>query len=122
MGVTLHCDVYCKDKKTGRIDIEDGVLIRNDVYTSNIVEHPCPTSKTYEIVWGMLCDRVICRERFTDELSCLTGISKYNELALLRFYNGFIVEQPIWLKFDDDPEDLCFDDLYRRWQLCENIN
>lgn len=106
------CDVMCKDKKVGRLEIKDGKLIKNEVYTNNIMEHPFPRSKYLMDILGILSERVICEERFTDELKQMTGIPEYNVYALLRNTHGADVDDFIWFRFDG--ETLTWDDINPR--------
>lgn len=100
--VTFCCDVMYKDEKTGRLEIIDGVLVKNEVYTDNIFKHPCPNSKTLISVISALEDRVICIERFTPLMQKVLGLSEYNMYNILRKTHGVDIDDFIWFKFDNE--------------------
>lgn len=109
--VSIHCDVYFEDEKVGRIDIENGVLVKNLCYTKNIILHPCPRSTTVESVLSSLSERVLCPERCDEGMLKAIGVSEYNVYEILKKNHGVDFDDCIWLKYDDDPESLCWDDV-----------
>lgn len=109
--VTIHCDVYWKYDKVGRLDIENGVLIRNESYTDNFILHPFPRSKTLDAILSALKNRVICEERCDTGMLKAIGVSRYNVYDILRKTHGVDSDDYTWFKFDDDPESLSWRDL-----------
>lgn len=107
--VTFCCDVYHEDEKVGRLEIIDGKLVKNEVYTDNILLHPCPRSKTFLSVVSALEDRVVCESRFDDEMKAVLGLEKYNIYDILRKTHGVDIDDFIWFKFDG--EDISWDDV-----------
>ncbi len=109
MGVTFCCDIYHRYDKVGRLEIIDGKLVKNEVYTDNLLFHPCPRSTTFSSVADALADRVICEERVDEKLLKYMNLEKYNVYDILRFTHGVDVDDFIWFKFDG--EDITFDDV-----------
>lgn len=112
--VTFCCDVMYKNEKTGRLEIVDGVLVKNEVYTANIFKHPCPNSRSFFEVAGILKNRVICKERFDKDtiLQKELGTSVYNIYGILRYTHGVSVDDHIWFKYED--ENLSWDSVNPR--------
>ena len=108
-GVTLCCDIMYKERKTGRLEIVDGKLIKNEVYTDNLLEHMCPNSKTFLSVASCLQDRVFPRCRFDEDMKKATGLQEYNVYDILRDTHGVTVNDFLWLKFDG--EDITWKDV-----------
>lgn len=101
--VTLKFDIYHRYEKTGRVEIVNGKLIKNEVYTDNpIVKHLCSNSKTAESVLNILQDRVPCQSRCTTEMLEIMGLKEYNVYDILKFNKGVDSDDFIWLKFDGD--------------------
>ena len=107
--VTFCFDIYHRYDKTERIEIIDGKLIKNEVYTEKLVCHLCPRAKTLMAVVAALKERIICEERFDEEIQKILGLKEYNLYKILRKTHGVDVDDFIWLKFDD--EDITWDDV-----------
>jgi len=114
MFITFCCDIYHKDQKVGRLEIINGKLIKNEVYTDNIMLHPFPRSTTFIDITSALEDRVICKSRCTPEIMEDIGISEYNIYDILKNTHGVDVNDFIWFKFDDDDARLSWNDLNPR--------
>ena len=99
MGINICCDVMFRDRKVGRLEIVNSKLIKNEVYTDNLMEHPFPRSKDMMTILEILKGRVICRERFTEEIQRATGLKEYNVYGLLRDNHGLNINEYSWLKF-----------------------
>ncbi len=112
MGITFCCDVYHRDEKVGRLEIADGKLIKNEVYTDKLIFHPFPNSKTFKNIASILKSRVICRERCTDEMLESMGLKEYNVYDILRSTHGVDIDDFIWFKFDG--EDITWEDVRAR--------
>jgi hypothetical protein len=110
-SVTFCCDVYHKNEKAGRLEIVDGKLIKNEVYTNDIMIHPCPNSHTFMDVTGILSDRVACESRWSEQDYKDLGVSGYNIYEILHATHGVDVDDFNWFKFDDDRENLTWDDV-----------
>lgn len=100
MGINICCDVMFRDRKVGRLEIVNSKLIKNEVYTDNLMEHPFPRSKDMMTILEILKGRVICRERFTEEIQRATGLKEYNVYGLLRDNHGLNINEYSWLKFE----------------------
>ncbi len=79
MGINICCDVMFRGRK---------------------VEHPFPRSKDMMTILEILKGRVICRERFTEEIQRATGLKEYNVYGLLRDNHGLNINEYSWLKFE----------------------
>lgn len=108
-GLNFCCDVMYMNTKVGRLEIVNGKLIKNEVYTDNIMEHPFPNSHTLMDILGILKNRVICKERFDDDLKRMTGIKEYNVYDLLHNTHGVDIDDFTWFKFDG--EDITWNDV-----------
>ena len=104
-GIDFCCDVMYKENKVGRLEIKDTKLIKNDVYTDNIMEHPFPRSTQLMDILKILGERVICKERFNDEMKRATGVKEYNVYDILRNTHGVDVDDFTWFKFDGEKID-----------------
>ena len=109
--VSLHCDVMYKDKRVGRLDIEDGVLLKNECYTDNFIEHPCSRSKTTFDIMEIILDRVICEGRCDSLMLEHIGVKEYNKFEIFKKVHGIDSDDFIWFKFDEDPISLCWEDV-----------
>lgn len=90
------------------------MLIRNEVYNRNIVHHPFPNARGIDSILTFIQDRVLCRERCDVELLDMMGLKEYNIYDIFRETRGRDIDDFIWFKFDDDPKDLCREDLRLR--------
>ena len=114
-AVTLMCDVMYKDEIVGRLEIVDGQLIKNEVYTDVPLKHPFPKHKSFFAIAEALSGRVFCRERFVEEMQRAVGLTEYNVYDIMRNTHGADVDDHIWFRYDG--EDLCWDDVkpINRW-------
>lgn len=109
--VTVKCDIFHRDEKVGRLEIENGKLIKNEVYTDNILIHPFPRAKTFLAVASGLRDRVICPERCDKAMLNHMGLNEYNVYSILHHTHGVDIDDFIWFKFDEDPSELSWKDV-----------
>lgn len=109
MLLNFCCDIYHCNDKVGRLEIIDGKLIKNEVYTDNLILHPFPRSKTFETVTGALAQRVICESRCDELMLQSMGLTHYNVYDILKSTHGVDIDDFIWFKFDG--EDLTWDDV-----------
>ena len=107
--VTIKCDVYHRYTKVGRLEIENGKLLRNDVYTDNILLHPCPRSTNVVDILGILKSRVLPECRCDAGMLQHMGLKEYNVWDILRHTHGVDFDDFCWLKFDG--EDITWDDV-----------
>ena len=110
-AVSIHCDIYHRNEKVGRLDIEKGKLIRNEAFTDNLLLHPCAKSTTALQILGILADRVICESRCEDVMLKSMGLKEYNVFDVFKANHGIDIDDFIWFKFDDDRKDLCWEDI-----------
>lgn len=116
----FKCNIYFMDELVGRLELSNGKLIRNEVYTDNVLMHPCPNSHTYIHVMNTLRDRAIPKCRCDDYMLRMMGLKRYDVLGILRSTHGVVTDDFIWFKFDDDKADLCCEEV--RASLCGVIN
>ena len=109
--VTIKADIYHRDKKVGRLEIENGKLIKNECYTSDIFEHPCARAKTVMDVLSMLAERVLPPCRCDEWLLNKMGLKEYNVWKIFKINHGINGQDFIWFKFDDDRRDLSYEDV-----------
>ncbi len=103
------CDIYHKNQKVGRLEIINNKLVKNEVYTNNLLLHPFPRTKTLMGITSALKERVICKERATKEILDSMGLKEYNVYAILRNTHGVDTDDFIWFKYDG--EDITWDDV-----------
>lgn len=108
-AITFCFDIYHRYDKTGRIEIINGKLIKNEVYTQNLLFHLCPRAKTFPAVVSALEDRVFCESRFDDIMKKSLKLEHYNIYDILRKTHGVDIDDFIWLKFDG--ENITWDDV-----------
>ncbi len=113
-GLTLCCDIYHENEKVGRLEIVDSKLIKNEVYTDNVIIRPFPATANLMGILGILRSRVICHERCDEEMLKSMGLTEYNVYDIFRNTHGVDIDDFIWFKFDEDREDLCWDDVRAR--------
>lgn len=111
LDLNLCCDIYHANDKVGRLEIIHSRLVKNEVYTNNIVERPFPASAKLLDILSILKDRVICEERCDKYMLKSMGLTEYNVYDILRVTHGVDIDDFIWLKFDEDKSDLCWDDV-----------
>ena len=109
--VTLHCDIYHAYEKVGRLDIENGTLQKYEVYTDNALYRLCPEGTSLYYLLAILQQRVLCKERCTEEMLATFGLQQYDYIAMLKDTHGVDVDDFMWLRFDSDDENLSWDDL-----------
>lgn len=108
-SVTFCCDIYRKNECVGRLEIIEGRLIKNEVYTSDWHKHPFPrTTEIYHMA-NALKDRLMPECRWTPEVLAYIGESEYNVYRLLRKTHGIDRDDFWWFKFDD--EDITYEDV-----------
>ena len=107
---TLKFDVYHGDKKTGRIEIENGNLIKKECYVSGemiykCLQFPFLNMETGYSVLKFLQTRVFPYER--DDRNVLLksiGLEEYNIYEILKKTHGVDVDDYWWFKFDGEGE------------------
>lgn len=109
MLLTFCCDVYHRNEKIGRLEIINGKLIKNEVYTDELIIHPFPRSTTFESITAILKERVICEARCDEFMLKSMGLDHYNVYDILRVTHGVDIDDFIWFKFDD--EDITWEDV-----------
>ena len=107
--VTIHCDIYHRTEKVGRLDVENGRLERYEVYTSSLVKRLCPEKTSLPNILAILTDRVICPERCDEGMLNYLGVKEYNAYDILKKTHGVDSDDFMWLKFDG--EDITWDDV-----------
>lgn len=108
----LCFDIYKKDTKVGRIELDGNKLIKNESYF-DISEEPFPFMINPFIYMrdGMsvrryLATRVVPPERANiRQILNALGLKEYNIYNLLEKTHGVKVDDFIWLKFDHVPDD-----------------
>lgn len=108
----LCFDIYKKDTKVGRIELDGNKLIKNESYF-DISEEPFPFMinpfiymKDGMSVRRYLATRVVPPERANiRQILNALGLKEYNIYNLLEKTHGVKVDDFIWLKFDHVPDD-----------------
>lgn len=108
----LCFDIYKKDTKVGRIELDGNKLIKNESYF-DISEEPVPFMinpfiymKDGMSVRRYLATRVVPPERANiRQILNALGLKEYNIYNLLEKTHGVKVDDFIWLKFDHVPDD-----------------
>ena len=109
--LTMCCDVYHAYEKVGRFEIVDSKLIKNEVYTDNMIIRPFPATTPLFNILEILRGRVICESRCDKGMLNHMGLDKYNWIDIFRHTHGVDIDDCIWFKFDEDPKDLTWDDV-----------
>ena len=109
--VTIMADIYNQDTKVGRLEIKEGVLIKNECYTDLWYNHPCSRSTNVYDILTILSNRVIPPCRCDDWLLSQIGLKEYNTWKIFRITHGINGADFIWFKFDDDDKNLCYNDV-----------
>lgn len=89
--MTLDFEVMWRDRTVGRIIMENGDLFLNENYSEKIWENPFRLLKTARDVRSCLAERVICPERFDDDMKKAFGIDKWDVLSILKDTHGLIL-------------------------------
>lgn len=121
-AVTLKFDVMWKNEMVGRIEIVEGVLIKNESYNKEWWKNYwAKMTNSYNILMS-LQNRCFDRARpDKDELLEYLGLSEYNVYKIVRRTHGMILGDQIWFRFDDDYEGVCWETVnvesarYRKW-------
>lgn len=108
----LKFDVYFKDMKTGRIELEGMQIVKKECYI-NIAEYKYPfiyfpflNVNSGQMVRQMLSERVIPPDRGDmDEILKANNIPEYNFYTLLEYNHGIKYDDFTWFKFDHLPND-----------------
>lgn len=108
----LCFDIYKKDTKVGRIELDGNKLIKNESYF-DISEEPFPFMinpfiymKDGMSVRRYLATRVVPPERANiRQILNALRLKEYNIYNLLEKTHGVKVDDFIWLKFDHVPDD-----------------
>lgn len=109
--LNLCFDIYHAYEKTGRVEIINCKLIKNEVYTKNILFRLFPETTSLVNILSILSSRVICKERCDDLMLEHMGLKEYNVYDILRHTHGVDIDDFMWLKFDEDSPDLTWDDV-----------
>ena len=109
--LNLCFDIYHRTEKVGRVEIIDSKLIKNEVYTDNMIKRLFPATTPLVNILAILKSRVICKERCDKAMLNSMGLTEYNIYDILKHTHGVDVDDFIWLKFDEDPVDLCWNDV-----------
>lgn len=108
----LCFDIYKKDTKVGRIELDGNNLIKNESYF-DVSREPYPFMinpfvymKDGMSVRRYLATRVVPSERANiKQILSALGLKEYNIYKLLEKTHGVKVDDFIWLKFDHIPDD-----------------
>lgn len=103
----LKFDVYYRNDKTGRVELDGNELILNECYLPKdtkfpFVFYPFVYANTAYWVRSMLCDRVFPIERW-DSLKAVyakVGVYEYDVYKILEQTHGLMYDDCIWFKFD----------------------
>lgn len=111
LDLNLCFDIYHANDKVGRVEIVNSKLIKNEVYTNKIIERLFPESTPLPNILSILKGRVICKERCDEDMLRSMGLKEYNVYDILKVTHGVDIDDFMWLKFDEDDESLCWNDV-----------
>lgn len=94
--MTLDFEVMWRDRVVGHVVMENGVLMLNENYSEKIWENPFRLLKTGQDVRATLAERVICLERFDDDMKKVFGIDKWDVLSILKNTHGVDFDDYTW--------------------------
>ena len=123
---TLKFDVYHADKKTGRIEIENGKLVKKECYVEGDMVYRCLRFPFLNMENGysvlkFLQTRVFPYERDDREILLKSiGLSEYNVYESLRKTHGVDVDDYWWFKFDEEGE-VKFKEIHPRGAAYEEL-
>lgn len=108
----LKFDMYDKDVKVGRIELNGLVVEKNECYV-DLSKYPfpfmiypfCRITDAYGI-WEFMKNRVVPRDRDgIEEILEVYGMKEYDAIELAKKTHGVMFEDFWWFKFDDVPDD-----------------
>lgn len=97
--MNLDFEVMWRDNLVGHVIMEDGELILNEDYSKRVWENPFRKIRTGRDARACLQDRVICPERFDEEMQKAFGFKEWDVLKILKDTHGVSVDDFTWLKF-----------------------
>lgn len=107
--LNLCFDVFNKYDKVGRIEIRNGELTKNEVYTDDLLLRLYAKAKDAFAIIEMLHFRVMCEERWDEKMLRHYGLEEYNFFDALRATHGVDFDDFFWLRFDG--ETITYDDV-----------
>lgn len=122
MGRVLKFDMYLKDTKVGRVELNGLTVEKNECYV-DLSNYPYPfliypfcRIKSAIGIWDFVLERVVPKERANiDEILEAFGMKEYDAYELVRKTHGVMCDDFWWFKFDDVPDDgKTWDDLNMR--------
>ena len=121
-GITIKFDVYVRNKKVGRVEIENGVLVKNETYTDVPLEYIYGRVKDSETMIQCLIDTCFClRHEKNMMMAYFYGLDDYDPIKLLKRSHAYSYSMRSWFKFDDDYDGVCWEtvnpesDQFREW-------
>lgn len=124
----IGLDVYWGNEYTGRLEINDLTLIKNECYIDGnsigcVAKYPFKNIKDGKNAIEMLMDRVVPPERANiKEILEAYGLKEYNWFELLKKTHGACMDDFLWFKIDsNNDENLTFKNVHGRANECETI-
>lgn len=97
--LNLDFDVMWCNSKVGHVIMKNGELILNEDFSERIWENPFRKIRTGQDARACLQDRVICLERFDEEMQRAFGFKDWDVLKILKDTHGVSVEDFTWFRF-----------------------
>jgi hypothetical protein len=127
-AITLKFDVMWKNELVGRIEIVEGVLVKNESYNKDWYKNYWTKMTSATNILMSLRNRCFDRAR-PDKADLLNylGLEEYNVYEIIRRTHGVILGDFIWFRFDDDYKGVCWEtvnpksDRYKRWWTDEKL-
>lgn len=107
--LNLCFDLYFKYDRIGRIEIKNNKLVKNEVYTDQLLLRPYARVKDAFTMVQLLRERVMCEERWDAKQLNHIGLTGYNFFKILKITHGVDIDDFFWLKFDG--ENTSYDDI-----------
>ena len=127
-AVTLKFDVMWKNEMVGRIEIVEGVLVKNENYADEWYKNYWAKMTNAPNILMSLSNRCFDRARPDKaELLKYLGLEEYNVYDIIRRTHGTILGDFTWFRFDDDYEAVCWETVspksnrYKRWWADEKL-
>lgn len=101
--------VHHRYDTTGRVELKDGRIVKNECYTDDPLKCPCGRIRDYFTMINFMKGRLMCESRWTPEMLHSIGLKKYNVFDVFKRMHGVDIDDFVWFSFDD--EDITWDDV-----------
>ena len=105
----ISFDVHYRYEKTGRVELSNCKIVKNECYTDDPLKCPCSRIKDYFTMVEFMKGRLMCETRWTPEMLESIGLKEYNVFEIFKKTHGVDVDDFVWFSFDD--ENITWDDV-----------